>query len=206
MQSGASFDAPSGAPLVPTGGLPGNVGAPVDSAGLSITGIQLLIEAWNQNTAQLSALLNAVIGPVTGDLTGTLTAGGLTVTGIENKTVVPAAWTPADGSGAGLTFTSVSAGYTRLGNMVFAYATVIYPTTADGTNAVITGLPFAAPNVAYAVTPAIVLPNGGTTAMALVPVPNSITAKLVNSATGAPLTNANVSTLTLSFLLIYPAS
>src|SRR5229473_7313992 len=35
-------------------------------------------------------------------------------------------WTPADNSGATLAFTSVSANYTKLGNMVFAYVTLTY--------------------------------------------------------------------------------
>lgn len=52
-------------------------------------------------------------------------------------------WTPADGSGAGLTFTGATGHYTRIGRQVTAAFEVTYPTTANGNNARVT-LPFAA--------------------------------------------------------------
>lgn len=52
-------------------------------------------------------------------------------------------WTPADGSGAGLTFSSAAGNYTRVGNIVTAAFEVTYPATADGSNARVT-LPFTA--------------------------------------------------------------
>jgi hypothetical protein len=52
-------------------------------------------------------------------------------------------WTPADASGAGLTFTSVTARYTKIGNVVYINARLTYPTTADVSQAKISGLPFA---------------------------------------------------------------
>lgn len=51
-------------------------------------------------------------------------------------------WTPADGSGAGLVFTSVTGRYTKIGRKVVAAWTLKYPSTADGSNATISGLPF----------------------------------------------------------------
>ena len=53
-------------------------------------------------------------------------------------------WTPTDGSGAGLTFTNVTARYTKIGNVVTVFAKLTYPTTASGLQAKIDGLPFAA--------------------------------------------------------------
>lgn len=53
-------------------------------------------------------------------------------------------WTPADGSGAGLTFTGVSARYTRFGRLCWAEFSFSYPSTADGSTATVSGLPFLA--------------------------------------------------------------
>ena len=51
-------------------------------------------------------------------------------------------WTPTDGSGAGLTFSTAIGHYTKIGNMVYAAFQVQYPATASGSNAAIGGLPF----------------------------------------------------------------
>lgn len=51
-------------------------------------------------------------------------------------------WTPFDNSGAGLTFTGISAGYTKIGNMVHAYWQFFYPATASGASTIVAGLPF----------------------------------------------------------------
>ena len=56
-------------------------------------------------------------------------------------------WTPADASGAGLTFTSVTAKYTRIGRQVTATAVLTFPTTASAIQSQISGLPFAASNM-----------------------------------------------------------
>ena len=60
-----------------------------------------------------------------------LTIGDLTV------------WTPVDGSGAGLAFTSVSGYYIKIGSLIVAQFSLTYPATADATAAKIGGLPFA---------------------------------------------------------------
>jgi hypothetical protein len=51
-------------------------------------------------------------------------------------------WTPTDGSGAGLSFTILSASYVKIGQMVFCACSVSYPVTANGSRANISGLPF----------------------------------------------------------------
>lgn len=51
-------------------------------------------------------------------------------------------WTPADNSGAGLTFSSVTATYTKIGKLVTVQATLTYPSTVSGANASISGLPY----------------------------------------------------------------
>ena len=51
-------------------------------------------------------------------------------------------WTPADNSGAGLTFTGVTATYTKIGRLVSAQMYLTYPSTASIASASITGLPY----------------------------------------------------------------
>ena len=52
-------------------------------------------------------------------------------------------WTPTDGSGAGLSITFNNPTYTKIGNLVYVKcSTIVYPTTASGTGAKISGLPF----------------------------------------------------------------
>ena len=50
-------------------------------------------------------------------------------------------WTPVDGSGAGLTFASAEGRYTKIGRIVIAQFAVVYPATADTSQASIGGLP-----------------------------------------------------------------
>lgn len=51
-------------------------------------------------------------------------------------------WTPVDGSGASLSFTSVSGTYIKIGRTVTCLFDLTYPSTANGSQAVIGGLPF----------------------------------------------------------------
>jgi len=53
-------------------------------------------------------------------------------------------WTPADASGAGLTFTLEYATYTKVGRLVTLNLRLVFPTTADASDVLIGGLPFAA--------------------------------------------------------------
>ena len=91
----------------------------------------------------------ALAGSGTGITTGptSATSGNLvafTGTGgqIAALTSSSGSWTPADNSGAGLTFTSVSAEYLQVGPFVWAYFTVTYPSTASSSPAALKGLPF----------------------------------------------------------------
>ena len=55
-------------------------------------------------------------------------------------------WTPVDGSGASLSFTSASGVYTKVGRQVTVFFTLVYPATANANAARIGGLPFTAAN------------------------------------------------------------
>ena len=51
-------------------------------------------------------------------------------------------WTPVDSSGAGLTFTTAAARYTKIGRTVFIQAQITFPSTASVATVLIGGLPF----------------------------------------------------------------
>jgi hypothetical protein len=53
-------------------------------------------------------------------------------------------WTPTDGSGASLSFTSVTATYTKVGRLVTITCQLTYPVTSSTSDARISGLPFTA--------------------------------------------------------------
>ena len=172
---------------------------------------QQFLQAFQNLVLATNAMANAISGltvigqPASGDLSGTY-PGPIDVEGIAGNSVTPAAWTPSDGSGAALVFTAVSANRTRLGNIMHAYASLTYPATANGSNAVIAGFPVAFPGQNYAGGPCVVFAAGAATAVMLVPIITTTTAKLLNPVGGAALTNANLSGLTLVFHMIYPVA
>jgi hypothetical protein len=56
------------------------------------------------------------------------------------------AWTPVDASGAGLSLSSASGEYTRIGRLVVATCAVAYPANSSAVQAMIGGLPFSIAN------------------------------------------------------------
>jgi hypothetical protein len=110
-------------------------------------------------------------------------------------------WTPTDASGAGLTFTSATGRYTRMGNVVFLFGYVQYPITASGANASIGGLPFTV-NASAAAT------QGGVTysqvaTVRSVGVQSSTTTATVYTLAGGVATNADLSATALYFNSTY---
>ena len=51
-------------------------------------------------------------------------------------------WTPTDASGAGLSFTTSDAFYTKIGNVVYVSCAITFPSTANATAIRFGGLPF----------------------------------------------------------------
>lgn len=117
--------------------------------------------------------------------------------------VAPTVWTPADGSGAALVFTGISAEYAIVGNIVLASAKLTYPTTADTSAAIISGLPYAVPNAGYATAPNLLYVVGAAAAT-IVTVINSSTAAIYSLTTGSAVENVTLSGATLAFQLAYP--
>jgi len=71
-------------------------------------------------------------------------------------------WTPTDGSGAALSFTSANGKYTKIGRAVFVEFRVTYPVTVNASNAVIASLPFTNNNNDRDNVPATILSDGAT--------------------------------------------
>ena len=111
-------------------------------------------------------------------------------------------WTPANPS---ISFASASGVYTKIGNMVFAYCTLTFPTTADGGAATITGLPY--PVNAIAGDNAnfggfVGFTNAGI-AVAAFCTSSTQSATLYNAATSVNLTNAGLSAKVVRLQLVY---
>lgn len=115
-------------------------------------------------------------------------------------------WTPTDNSGAGLTFTGVSAAYTKIGNMVYAYAQFTYPSTANANNASLAGLPVAVPNQTYAQATCPIYTNAaGASGSKAVTIKGTSTLSIFGPA-GAAMANSSLSTSEVNVICIYPAS
>jgi hypothetical protein len=107
-------------------------------------------------------------------------------------------WTPADGSGAGLSITVVSATYTKIGRSVSICASVTYPATASGANAILSGLPFTAGS------PAVGAVLSGSAGAVLASVASAAaTVAFRVAAGGGNVTNAMLSGTTQTFSLTY---
>lgn len=177
----------------------------------------------------LSSAANTGAVTVTGDWSGSVNLYGPSAAGpaalvggeIQNSQLVTAqydgtqfvvmsafatpttTWTPSDQSGATLAFTSVSAAYTRIGNMVFVYGRLTFPVTASGAQISIGGLPFTIANVNYAAGTGSAAGIGGTLPLSISKTKNTTTFTFIRSDTGANLTNANLSTVPVLFDFAY---
>jgi len=108
-------------------------------------------------------------------------------------------WTPADISGGGLSLTNTRCTYTAIANLVFLYADITYPSTADTHTASIsiTG-PSAISGVAVA---AIAAPGLSTDVVAYITSTNHL--QFLSNASSSFLTNANMSGVHVQCRLVY---
>jgi len=141
----------------------------------------------NANFAKFADALNRTGGTMTGTLTmqalvdlSHASAGQIKFPASQNASAnantlddyEEGPWTPSDGSGAGLTLSSTSAAYVKIGQQVTAWAEFTYPVTANGSSVRINGLP--APTHT---TPT----NGGSCALGFTDVGFIVTAQAVGS-------------------------
>lgn len=142
-------------------------------------------------------------GVLSANGSGTVTQGA--TTGLSDVTIGGTV-TPTDNSGASLTFTSVSAKYDKIGDVVHVFAQLSYPSTANGSASSIslTGAP-AFPSANYGRQCTLTYANSSSTAAFILATVSSTTIQFAD-ATGAAVTNATLSTKTLIFNCIYPAT
>lgn len=123
--------------------------------------------------------------------------------------VGPLAWTPADVSGGLLTFSNVNCKYTIIGNLVFAYGTLTYPSNTDANHAAFS-LPVPVPNQSYAAAPSVAGGAGGVigTALEVIPLKNSTpgVANFGKISDQSLQTNQTVSGRVVNFMLVYPVN
>ncbi len=143
-----------------------------------------------------------ILSPYTVNGPVSLTAGQLTFPATQNPSAnantlddyEEGTYTPADGSGAGLTFTVNRAAYVKIGSIYFCDITLGYPVTVSGANAVITNLPGTFANVVGVDGSFFLYTAIGTTLG--IPIPNTASFNILNS-TGASQTNAALSGTTI---------
>lgn len=172
----------AGAPVVNGGAL----GTPSSGSGANLT---------NLNASNLAS----------GTVPAARVNGVLATTGLTD--VSTGAVTPTDNSGAGLTFTSVSAKYDKIGDVIFVFAFFVYPVTASGVPASISfsGLPANFPASSYGRQCTVNLSNGTTPAAFALPNASTSVVAFFTSA-GAAATNANLSSSNMILTCIYPAT
>jgi hypothetical protein len=112
-------------------------------------------------------------------------------------------WTPSDGSGAGLTFTTASGKYTKIGRQVTVFFTVEYPITASAAAGRIAGLPYA--SLGDALNPCFGTLTVNTSGQNIQPANVNGDSKMLMSVitTGASATNVQLSGAYLRGGLIY---
>jgi hypothetical protein len=150
------------------------------------------------------ASIQGMIGSVTGALKWSGSAFSQAASSDLSDTTAPTSWTPTDQSGAGLTFSSVNAAYCKIGNVVFAYGALTYPSQSDTHNATIS-LPVAVPNQSYAAVPCAFagrFANGDV----LIANQGASTASIYSAEGASIRTNSTYSGKQINFMLIYPAS
>lgn len=134
---------------------------------------------------------------VTGNATGRMQVlGSASILNDEEGT-----WTPADGSGAALTFANVTGTFERRGRVVTARCALTYPVQADASNAIISGLPYTVANSQDA-RQGFVTYKTEATLTSVLPATNGTTVQPLTSA-GAAITNATLSGDTIYFTVVY---
>lgn len=152
----------------------------------------------------------AASGTCLDNITGFGTTGILQRTGAGAYTALPytaaGSWTPTDNSGAALTFTSVSASYNRIGNVVWVGFEFIYPATGSGAAASISGLPVTIANAGYAKGACFFLATTLANGAMQIYAPNTTHFNVFNNQLSAAITNSQLSGATIEGSCIYPAT
>jgi len=136
-----------------------------------------------------------------------------------SATYAEGTWTPADGSGASLSFTVQDAKYVKVGRLVTVSAYITYPTTSNTSTATISGLPFTSYNgtgnvdggcCSYTTLPTILMLLVTNNAQTItISAPGSVVSGGLGGsyvANNGQRTNINLSGATFSFTISYTAA
>lgn len=174
-------------------------GLPVARGGtgaLTHTSGSVLIGA---GTSAITSTTTPSVDGVVFPATQVASAGANTLDDYEEGT-----FTPTDGSGAGLSLTSVEGRYVKLGQLVGYGFTVTYPVTADGTAARLNGFPFTVSGTIALFGAGPAYTDDGT--MLMLNLQPAGTHGLMYRLDGTSVTNANLSANTIRFSGIYRAT
>jgi len=116
---------------------------------------------------------------------------------------VDGTWNPSDASGAGLSFTTATAFYHKVGKIVLVWGYVQYPTTSSSLQATIGNLPFTASNTSINGFPSITMSSGVSSGPTFGFVAKNGTT-FGFGANSAAVTNATMSTNNVYFSGVYP--
>lgn len=170
----------------------------------SLTTNGILYATGSTTMSQITTANNAILTTNGSGVPSMVVASG--VSGGTPVLQTTGTWTPADQTGAGVTFSSVSASYTRIGNMVWAYCQFTVNATGSGSSNVIGGLPFTVANASYASQGLVSYSNNGNVGR-VAAVPNTTNFSFYTAAAGgAQQPWVNISGATINFMLIYPVS
>lgn len=114
-------------------------------------------------------------------------------------------WTPVDNSAATLVFTSVSGNWQKVGNLIFAHFTLTFPVTVNGAATSIGGLPAVVANVDRAQVAAL-CHNSGATSLTYAKVTKNTQVFSFYSQTAGLYLNSDLSTLTITGMIVYPVN
>lgn len=124
--------------------------------------------------------------------------------------VTDGTFTPTDASGATLTMSAAAGIYRRVDNLVHAWGTITYPSTASGAGATIGGLPFTSTNGALNEYSGQSIYNGNGIPAAksyyYAGVLKNTTTLALRYAGGSQLLNSDVTTYALTFSVTYPVT
>jgi len=112
-------------------------------------------------------------------------------------------WTPTDGSGAGLTFTTVFGRYIKIGKQVTVHFRVSYPSTVSGATALFGGLPYVVESSANNYMGGVVHWTDAGMDLTLMAIDATSTLSIRRNVDSVDPTNANLTTKTIRGTLVY---
>lgn len=131
---------------------------------------------------------------------GVAAATSINFGGTALSTYAEGTWTPADNSGAALTFTGVTATYTRIGRVVYIQCFLTFPVTASGAGVNISGLPFTVATNGYGTA---AVETNAATANIIASFRSGATNLLLVTTADAAVTNVNMTAKYMIFTGFY---